>query len=126
MDIGFLNVLFDRDLMISVVAAVFAFATIVTLGLPFLQRDSLGIRMKSVSARREELRQKHHAALILFQDANRGDGVDDNDRYEKREEDSVHGVLIGCLVKRPAWVGGVGRCRHVRLAPESETGFLPQ
>jgi tight adherence protein C len=63
MDIGFLNVLFDRDLMISVVAAVFAFATIVTIGLPYLQRDSLGIRMKSVSARREELRQKHHAAL---------------------------------------------------------------
>jgi tight adherence protein C len=63
MDIGILNVLFDRDLMISAVAAIFAFATIVTLGLPYLQRDSLGIRMKSVSARREELRQKHHAAL---------------------------------------------------------------
>jgi hypothetical protein len=48
--------------VITVVAAIFAFATIVTLGLPCSQRDA-GIRMKSVSARREELRQKHHAAL---------------------------------------------------------------
>jgi tight adherence protein C len=31
--------------------------------LPLLERDALGARMKSVSARREELRQKHHAAL---------------------------------------------------------------
>jgi tight adherence protein C len=63
MDIGFFNILFDRDLMITVVAAVLAFATIVTLGMPLLERDALGARMKSVSARREELRQKHHAAL---------------------------------------------------------------
>jgi tight adherence protein C len=63
MDIGFLNILFDRDFMIMVVAAILAFATIVTLGLPLLERDALGARMKFVSARREELRQKHHAAL---------------------------------------------------------------
>jgi tight adherence protein C len=63
MDVGIFNVLFDRDLMITVVAAIFAFATIVTVGLPLLERDALGARMKSVSARREELRQKHHAAL---------------------------------------------------------------
>ncbi|MGD0141834.1 MAG: type II secretion system F family protein [Rhizomicrobium sp.] len=63
MDIGYFNLLFDRELVITALAAIFAFATIVTLGLPYLQRDTLGIRMKSVSARREELRQKHHAAL---------------------------------------------------------------
>ena len=44
-------------------AAIFAFATIVTLGLPLIERDGLGDRLKSVAERREELRAKHHAAL---------------------------------------------------------------
>jgi len=35
----------------------------VTLGLPYVERDGLGQRLKAVSARREELRAKHHAAL---------------------------------------------------------------
>ena len=34
-----------------------------TLGLPLLERDGLGDRLKSVAERREELRAKHHAAL---------------------------------------------------------------
>jgi tight adherence protein C len=42
---------------------VFAFATIVTLGVPLLERNALGSRMKAVAERREELRRKHHAAL---------------------------------------------------------------
>src|SRR3984957_17924131 len=85
-------------------------------------------------------KQKDHPALILFQDANRSDGVEDNDRYEKREEDSIHDVLIGLLVEQPASVSGVGRFAvggyqlmksrrffsRARPAPDSETNPLPQ
>jgi len=63
LDIGILNVLFDRNFVVTAIAAILAFATIVTFGLPLLDRASLGTRMKAVSERREELRAKHHAAL---------------------------------------------------------------
>lgn len=63
LDVGFLNILFDRDFVITAIAGVFAFATIVTIGLPLLERNSLGIRMKAVSERREELRARHQASL---------------------------------------------------------------
>src|SRR5690242_20006178 len=63
LDVGFFNVFFDRNFLVTVVTAVFAFATIVTFVLPMLERNTLGNRMKAVSERREELRAKHHAAL---------------------------------------------------------------
>jgi tight adherence protein C len=63
LDVGFLNILFDRDFLITAIAGIFAFATIVTLGLPMLERSTLGTRMKAVSERREELRAKHQASL---------------------------------------------------------------
>jgi tight adherence protein C len=63
MDIGFLDMFFDLNFDATVLAAMLAFATIVTLGLPFLERNALGSRMKAVAERREELRQKHHAQL---------------------------------------------------------------
>src|SRR3954447_12118323 len=62
-DVGVLNILFDRNFLIMAFVGVLAFATVVTLGLPLLERRSLGSRMKSVSEKREELRAKHHAAL---------------------------------------------------------------
>ncbi|HWA29779.1 MAG TPA: type II secretion system F family protein [Rhizomicrobium sp.] len=62
-DIGFLNVFFEKNFLITVITAVLAFATIVTFGLPLLERNVLGNRMKAVAERREELRAKHHAAL---------------------------------------------------------------
>jgi tight adherence protein C len=62
-DIGVLNILFDRDFLVMSFVGIMSFATIVTLGLPLLDRRSLGSRMKAVSERREELRMKHHAAL---------------------------------------------------------------
>lgn len=58
-----LDLLFDPRFIVTSVAAVLAFATIVTLGLPMLERDTLGRRLKSVSERREELRARHKAAL---------------------------------------------------------------
>lgn len=63
LDVGFLNIFFDRSFVVTAIAAVAAFATIVTLGLPLLARNQLGQRMKAVSERREELRARHHAQL---------------------------------------------------------------
>jgi tight adherence protein C len=63
LDVGFLNILFDRNFVITAIAGILAFATIVTFGLPLLERSNLGTRMKAVSERREELRAKHQAAL---------------------------------------------------------------
>ncbi len=63
LDVGFLNVLFDKTFLATLAAAILAFATIVTLGLPLIERDGLSDRLKSVAQRREELRARHHAAL---------------------------------------------------------------
>ena len=60
---GFLDLLFDLNFDATMVASMLAFATIVTLGLPLLERNALGTRMKAVAERREELRLKHHAQL---------------------------------------------------------------
>ncbi|HKD46596.1 MAG TPA: type II secretion system F family protein [Rhizomicrobium sp.] len=63
LDVGVLSILFDKTFLATLAAAIFAFATIVTLGLPLIERDSLNDRLKSVAQRREELRARHHAAL---------------------------------------------------------------
>ena len=63
LNIGFLNVLFDKQFDFMAIAAVLVFATIVTLGLPLLERNQLGQRMKAVSEKREELRARHLANL---------------------------------------------------------------
>jgi tight adherence protein C len=63
LSVGILDILFDPTFLATAAAAIIAFATIVTLGLPFLERNALGKRLKAVSERREELRAKHHAAL---------------------------------------------------------------
>jgi tight adherence protein C len=61
--LGYFDLLFDPTFMVTAIAAVAAFATIVTIGLPLIERNALGSRMKAVSERREELRARHHAAL---------------------------------------------------------------
>ena len=60
---GIFEILFDPTFLATMGAAIFAFATIVTLGLPLADRDQLGQRLKAVSERREELRAQHHAQL---------------------------------------------------------------
>lgn len=60
---GVFEILFDPTFLATMGAAIFAFATIITLGLPLADRDQLGQRLKAVSERREELRAQHHAAL---------------------------------------------------------------
>ncbi len=60
---AFMDLLFDPTFLATSAAAVFAFATIVTLGVPMLERNTLGKRLKAVSERREELRLKHKESL---------------------------------------------------------------
>jgi tight adherence protein C len=59
----YLLLLLDRDFVITVLSAIAAFATIVTLGLPFMKGNVLDGRMKAVSERRAELRQKQRDAF---------------------------------------------------------------
>jgi tight adherence protein C len=72
---GFFEILFDRTFLATLAAAIFAFATIVTLGLPLVDRDNLGQRLKAVSERREELRARHHAVLAGKRGALRSEPV---------------------------------------------------
>jgi tight adherence protein C len=58
-----MNLLFDKNFLITAFVGILAFATVVTLGVPMLERGSLDDRLKSVAKRREELRARHHAAL---------------------------------------------------------------
>jgi tight adherence protein C len=58
-----MDLLFDPQFIATLAAAILAFATIVTLGIPLLEKDTLGNRLKAVSQRREELRARHHAQL---------------------------------------------------------------
>jgi tight adherence protein C len=57
------NLLFDKSFLITAFVGILAFATVVTLGLPMLERGGLDDRLKTVAKRREELRARHHAAL---------------------------------------------------------------
>ena len=59
----FMNLLFDKNFLITLFVGILAFATVVTLGVPLLENNGLDDRLKSVARRREELRAKHHAAL---------------------------------------------------------------
>lgn len=63
MDVGFFNIFFDYRFDATLLSAVLAFATVVTLGLPMLERNTLSARMKAVAERREELRRKYQAQL---------------------------------------------------------------
>src|ERR1700741_342392 len=62
-NIGFLHYLLERDFLIAAGAAVAAFATVVTIGLPYLRKGQLDERMKAVAERREELRAKQREAF---------------------------------------------------------------
>jgi tight adherence protein C len=61
--IGYLRLLLDRDFLVMAFSAIAAFATIVTLCLPWLKTNQLDDRMKAVSDRRAELRQKQREAF---------------------------------------------------------------
>jgi len=63
MNLGYWHLLLERDFLVTMFAAIAAFATIVTLGLPYMKGDALETRLKAVSDRREELRNRQREAL---------------------------------------------------------------
>ena len=62
-DVGIFRLLLERDFLVTMFTAIAAFATILTLGLPYMKNDALDARMKAVSDRREELRMRQRDAL---------------------------------------------------------------
>jgi tight adherence protein C len=58
-----MNLLFDKNFLVMLFVGILAFATVLTVGVPYLEGNGLNDRLKSVARRREELRAKHHAAL---------------------------------------------------------------
>src|SRR4051812_47974462 len=60
---SYLYLLLDRQFLVVALSGIATFATIVTLGLPYMKGDALEGRMKAVAERREELRQKQREAL---------------------------------------------------------------
>lgn len=56
-------ILYDNQTLFTLLAALFAFATIVSLGRPLLERDTLAKRMRQVNAQRSELRLRRQAEL---------------------------------------------------------------
>ena len=59
----YIDLLFDRQFVVTVLIAITTFATIVTLTFPLLAGDKLGSRLKAVATRREELRRMQREAL---------------------------------------------------------------
>ncbi len=53
-----IQLLYDKELVVTILVAVAAFATIITVAMPYLERDKLSNRLKTVTTRREELRMK--------------------------------------------------------------------
>jgi len=69
-NLGYWALLLDREFLVSALTAIAAFATILTLGLPYVKGNALEARMKGVAERREELRQKQRDAFA--QNSRRG------------------------------------------------------
>ncbi len=63
-DLGWIKLLIDPQFMVMALTSIAAFASILTLGLPYMKRDELGERMKYVAERREELRAKQRAEMM--------------------------------------------------------------
>ena len=59
----YLNLMFDRQFVVTALAAIAAFGTILTLAFPLLASDKLGARLKAVATRREELRRIAREAM---------------------------------------------------------------
>ncbi|MCG8451113.1 MAG: type II secretion system F family protein, partial [Pirellulales bacterium] len=58
-----LNRFFEVDFLFGFFAALAVAATVITLGMPFLQSNSLSTRMKYVASEREEIRKRERARL---------------------------------------------------------------
>ena len=63
MNLGYFHLLLEREFLVIAFSGIATFATILTLGLPYMRGDALDARMKAVGERREELRLKQREAL---------------------------------------------------------------
>src|SRR5262245_19900435 len=59
----YLLLLLDPQFVITVLVAVAAFSTIMTLAMPYFVSDRLNARLKAVATQREELRRRQREAL---------------------------------------------------------------
>lgn len=59
----YLHLLFEPEVVVTSLAAIASFATILTLGLPYMSSDRLGPRMKAVAERRADLRRQHFDSI---------------------------------------------------------------
>ena len=55
-NLGYFNLLLDPHFIVMVFTGVAAFATVLTLGVPYMKGNELAKRMKYVAVRRDELR----------------------------------------------------------------------
>ena len=60
---AFVSQFTDSQFLFAVFAAIAAAATVITIGLPYLQTDRLSSRMKYVASEREEMRKRERARL---------------------------------------------------------------
>ena len=60
---AWLDLLFDPEFLIGGLAAIAAFATIISIALPYMHKDKLQSRMQSVATRKEELRNRQREEL---------------------------------------------------------------
>ncbi len=95
-----IDTLTNLDFMVSMIAALAVFATIVTLAAPLFSRNTLAGRLKAVSTRREQLRKQNRAALEKHQANVRGDSkgfmtdVVSSLNLQKLLEDSALGTKL--------------------------------
>jgi tight adherence protein C len=61
--LSYVYLLLDRDFMIVALSGIATFASIITLGMPYLKGNPLEDRMKAVAERREELRLRAREAM---------------------------------------------------------------
>lgn len=61
--INLLTSLADPQVLLSVLAAIAMFATVVTIAMPMLQKDDFGNRMKTVAIERDKIRARERARL---------------------------------------------------------------
>ena len=87
--------LVDPANLVAVFAALLAFAAIVTVAAPMLRRDGLGVRLKSVASRREELRRKAREAL-----ANQGGAAKSEVLLRHSDESLYKKVVEGLQLSR--------------------------
>lgn len=60
---GYLHFVVQPEFLVTFLVAIASFATVLTLGLPYMSGDRLGPRMKAVATQRAELRQKHFDSI---------------------------------------------------------------